>query len=400
MPIEAPGRDSELHTRCHAFAKWFHEHGIAWSGTPAELTSELSKNVQTDRANRVFLDLDQLFAFLEANAQALRDFGVEVLLRKASGQPRSISLRRIPQEAKTTQVTSPVKARVNQQSGIDRMENELALGAPNGGYEELDTLRAKMFRTNKAGHAKKSPPKLVEAALPMEAVKEIGIADQYEPIDSFRPTRLLPLALLIAIFVGGFFILRSLQNETPRDRPVTTQAEPQYSQDSPEEKTARTDDVTTQNKSKPLLSANSPKGDAEISTLTREAVEQRKGASQYELGMRYTQGQGVKPDKVVGYAWLVLARSNGDRRTEGTLRALTPQLSPTELQEVRVVLGDWHARGFGVPSDYVAAHTWFSLAEVAGSAEAKVRKKQIEGRMSPGQIQDANTKTKAWLSRH
>jgi hypothetical protein len=148
------------------------------------------------------------------------------------------------------------------------------------------------------------------------------------------------------------------------------------------------------------LSANSPKGDAEISTLTREAVEQRNGASQYELGMRYTQGQGVKPDKVVGYAWLVLARSNGDRRTEGTLRALTPQLSPTELQEVRVVLGDWHARGFGVPSDYVAAHTWFSLAEVAGSAEAKVRKKQIEGRMSPGQIQDANAKTKAWLSRH
>jgi hypothetical protein len=407
MPFETQGRDSEFHTRCHAFAQWFHEHGIAWSGTPAELASELSKNVQTNEVNRIFLDFDQLFAFLEANAQALRELGVDVFLRKASGQPRSISLRTIPQ-AKTAQATPPVNARVDQQSGIERLENELALGRPNDGYEELDTLRAKMFQPNKAWQAKKLTPQFVEAAPPTDPVNEIGRAKTYEPIDSFRPTRLLPLVLLIAIFVVGYFIVRSLQSDTPAERPVTKQAEPHYSQNhSPEEhtprteeKTTRTDDVTAQNNSKHMLSANPPKGGAEISTLTREAVEQRKGASQYELGMRYTQGQGVKPDKVVGYAWLVLARSNGDRRSEGTLRALTPQLSPNQLQKVRVVLGDWHARGFGVPTDYVAAHSWFTLAEVAGSAEAKVRKKQIEGRMTPRQIQDANTRTTAWLSRH
>jgi hypothetical protein len=407
MPIEAPGRDSEFHTRCHAFAQWFHEHGIAWSGTPTELASELSKNVQTDEVNRVFFDLDQLFAFLEANAQALREFGVDVFLRKASGKPRSISLRTIPQEAKTTQATPPTNASVDQQSNMDTSGNELALGTPNDGYEELDTLRAKIIQTNKAGQAKKSAPKLVETAPPTDAVKEVGIAEKYEPIDSFRPTRLLPLVLLIAIFIMGFFIVRSLQIGTPRETPVTTQADPQYSQSSPgehtrrpEEKTARTDGVTARTKSNPMVSVSAPEVGAEISTLTREAVEQRKGASQYELGMRYTHGQGVKPDKVVGYAWLVLARSNGDPRSEGTLRALTPQLSPTELQKVRLVLGDWHARGFGVPTDYVAAHSWFTLAEVAGAAEAKIRKKQIEERMSPRQIQDANTRTTAWLSRH
>ena len=412
MPFEAPGHDSEFHIRCHALAQWFHEHGIAWSGTPAELASELSQNLQKDEVNRVFLDSDQLFAFLEANAQALREFGIDLCLRKASGLPRSISFLTIPEEPKSAQAATAVNASVDQQSGVDTTENELPLGDPHDGYGDLDTLRAKMFRTNNPWQAKKSPPKLVEEAPSTDAVKEIGITEKYEPINSFRPTLLLPLVLLIAIFVVGyvigFFILRSLKSETPGERPVASKAEPQHSRRNStgeqtrrtEEERARTVDVATQKASKPKLGGNSFKVDAEISALTREAVEQRNGASQYELGMRYAQGQGVKPDKVVGYSWLVLARSNGDQRSESTLRALTPQLSPIELQKVRLMLGDWYARGFGVPADYVAAHSWFTLAEVAGSAEAKVQKKRMEARMSPRQIQDANTRTTAWQSRH
>jgi hypothetical protein len=56
------------------------------------------------------------------------------------------------------------------------------------------------------------------------------------------------------------------------------------------------------------------------------------------------------------------------------------------IAKVRLVLDDWNARGFGAPSDYVVAHSWFTLAEVAGSAEAKVRKKQLrqnESRRNP-----------------
>jgi len=400
MSFEVPGADPAVRTQCHAFAQWFRQHGISWSGTPAELVSEISKNAQVSKVDAVLLDADRVFTFLEVNGRALSDFGVDVSLRKASGLPRSISLRSVPQVPHTAGSVAVGDVSVNQ-SGIENLDPK-ALGGSNDSSRDLDTLRGKVSGTHKQSQAKKSldaaHPTLDEAARKTRTVKEDGIEFKYEPIDSPRPARLLAFVGVMLTFVVGFAIVTSLQNETPAGRPVTTTSR-QASQWSAERKKAPIKDSTPQSKSKPMLGSTDD-GNAEVTRLTREAVEQRRGASQYELGVRYAKGLGVKPDRVVGYAWLVLARSNGDRRSEGVLRALTSQLPANELQRVRLVLGDWYAHGFGVRTNYVVAHSWFRLAEISGSNEATMRKKQMEARMSPKQIQDANTMTAAWLGGH
>jgi TPR repeat protein len=142
----------------------------------------------------------------------------------------------------------------------------------------------------------------------------------------------------------------------------------------------------------------------QASTLTkdliREATDKRLPASQYELGNRYAEGRGIATDKVAAYVWIVLARFNGDQRGAEQLKALAKQLSPSELQRVRLALGDSFARGKGVTRNDVLAHSWYSLAVLAGSAEARTRKHEIESKMTPEQIHDAETRTTAWLSRH
>jgi len=96
----------------------------------------------------------------------------------------------------------------------------------------------------------------------------------------------------------------------------------------------------------------------------------------------------------------VIALNNGETRSEAALQSLSPHLSSLDVQKIRLTLGDWYAHGRGVEKDLVAAHKWFALAEVAGSAEATVRKKDLEDGMSSTQIQQAEENTTAWLSRH
>ena len=116
--------------------------------------------------------------------------------------------------------------------------------------------------------------------------------------------------------------------------------------------------------------------------------------------MRYAQGRGVERDQVSAYTWLVLARVNGATGTDDLLQKLGSRLSQLDLQKVRVSIGNSYAQGVGVPRDLVAAHSWFALAEVAGSADATLLKKKLEGHMSQAQIKEAQSRTTEWLSRH
>ncbi len=61
-------------------------------------------------------------------------------------------------------------------------------------------------------------------------------------------------------------------------------------------------------------------------------------------------------------------------------------------------LGLAYSTGQGVDVDYVAAHKWFNLAAMKGSALAKSWRAQLSREMSSGQIAEAQRLAREWLT--
>jgi len=57
------------------------------------------------------------------------------------------------------------------------------------------------------------------------------------------------------------------------------------------------------------------------------------GLAQYKIGQMYVAGHGVKQNFIKAYAWLKSAISQGTEDKDGTLAALTAELSPIQLSE-------------------------------------------------------------------
>jgi TPR repeat protein len=401
-PVTEAGRQLER------FSRWFHEHGIAWSGTPAELASELSNIGQAEGLTHSFKDPDKLYSWLEDSAKALQEYGVEAFVRQRSGAPRSITLR------------SMDRGPQDQLSAAERHhESELRKEGGPPASEESESGRTifgeKLLRKQRSKVSKESQPQPPVAAPVAEDDRSV---QKFTFKTTERPkSRPVPVWLIILGWILVFALLTLVLRHYRRTTTLTTAADRNSSvQASPARDVAS---ETSKGHGFPIASgAEALKsglgenkktihgGDTQqqASTLTkdliREATDKRLPASQYELGNRYAEGRGIATDKVAAYVWIVLARFNGDQRGAEQLKALAKQLSPSELQRVRLALGDSFARGKGVTRNDVLAHSWYSLAVLAGSAEARTRKHEIESKMTPEQIHDAETRTTAWLSRH
>ena len=59
-------------------------------------------------------------------------------------------------------------------------------------------------------------------------------------------------------------------------------------------------------------------------------------------------------------------------------------------------LGAMYAEGQGVPQDYIEAHKWFNLAEVAGDEYAARNRSFAESKMTREQIAEAQRRAAAW----
>ncbi len=72
------------------------------------------------------------------------------------------------------------------------------------------------------------------------------------------------------------------------------------------------------------------------------------GLAQYKIGQMYVAGHGVKQNFIKAYAWLKTAISQGTEDKDGTLAALTTELSPTQLSEAntlaRQYMGKYYRR--------------------------------------------------------
>ena len=122
--------------------------------------------------------------------------------------------------------------------------------------------------------------------------------------------------------------------------------------------------------------------------------------AQYELGVAYARGGGVRPDYTVASTWLILAMANGDRRAEAVIRELTPKLSESETGRIRWNLGEMYANGFGVQADKVTAYMWHCLAEAAGEDGSRKAKSRLALTMTNREVADANARASLWLRKH
>jgi TPR repeat protein len=109
---------------------------------------------------------------------------------------------------------------------------------------------------------------------------------------------------------------------------------------------------------------------AEAAKWYRKAAEQGVARAQYNLGMFHEYGYGVAQDYEEAVKWYRKAAEQGNARAENSL-------------------GSCYARGQGVARDLVEAYKWLSLAATQGDQTARQGLAEIERKMTPDQIAEA-----------
>ncbi len=68
----------------------------------------------------------------------------------------------------------------------------------------------------------------------------------------------------------------------------------------------------------------------DAAALLRAAAEQGDASAQYNLGLMYLEGQGVKQDNVEAYAWIRTAAAQGKLGTLEIRQALLREMTPSQ----------------------------------------------------------------------
>jgi TPR repeat protein len=419
--------------------RWFVQHGVAWAGTP----SELSRLV-----GRPSKDLTHT---LEAESVTLLVYGVSASVLRRPGQPTIISLRRLEE------IEDPADIVANRRKPPDS-DVEGSVGEPHSATFVEDTsateneLRAEKVDTNvreQELNANESAEELDPAEPPVDSVDGLPAI---EPANS-EAVEPLPLAtlsvaadappqarrkltwvigagavVLAALLIGFRYhpIVNRSTNESPpqhsgflqesdaaanrRDAaPEEASPEPAAKPGMPRSaemnalyrKAEQNDPDAEYNLGLRLLRGEGlPRNEAEAATWFERAARMGDARAQFQLGEVYTSGTGVPQDQVTGYTWMTLASSNGDTQAEAAIRGLTPELSGPDIARVRWNLAEMYKNGIGTRADKSAAYVWYSLAEAAGETRSARAKNELASTMTPEQGSNANAAAWSWMKKH
>ena len=97
--------------------------------------------------------------------------------------------------------------------------------------------------------------------------------------------------------------------------------------------------------------------------------------SEVELGLRYTNGEGVAKDQVEAVKWF--------------RKAAEQNFAPAQYN-----LNVCYYNGKGVAKDYVEAYEWLLLAARQGDEDAKKKVTELESKLTPEQIADGKTRAR------
>jgi hypothetical protein len=350
-----------------ALTRWFHGQNVSWRGTPSELLSQLAK--YADDRDPGFADSRELLHFITQNAEDLRRVGIHAAVERPTGRPMRVCLDSVPSgngQGLKLDPASIESSALQTAAPTDTLQPEGNVDSPEAAS---DTSSAAVN-----DHSADSSS---------SALHESGRRKRF----------IAPISIAAAILVVGLVLVMIHRgHETSADR------NPQ-----PENTVTNPSVLGTANPPNAVPSADGSVpslADLSLSELIVQAGVSKSPLVEEELATRYMEGRGTQRDVPAAYTWLVLARANGSNRDDELIRKLGNELSQEELQKVRIYLGNSYARGIGVTRNLVTAHSWFELAEVAGSKNATTMKRGLEQSMTPEQIQRAQAKTAEWLARH
>ncbi len=140
--------------------------------------------------------------------------------------------------------------------------------------------------------------------------------------------------------------------------------------------------------------------------------------AQLKLAQMYAKGEGVSRDAVQSFlwyrkaafndgvgssAWVILgnlyAKGEGVQKSAGEAafwyhKAAEESLVPNA--EAQRALGSMYAEGAGVPKDTLLAYMWWNLAAASGNESAKKKRDDLETRLTPEQIAEAQKLSRDW----
>ena len=121
--------------------------------------------------------------------------------------------------------------------------------------------------------------------------------------------------------------------------------------------------------------------DSEFYDTCRTGAEQGHAGAQGELGMMCYEGRGVARDYAQAVVWFRLAAEQGDPFAQ-------------------VKLGIMYVLGRGMAQDNVTAHKWFNLAAAAGHRTAQRLRNELQIKMKPEQVVEAQRLAREWFKGH
>jgi len=114
--------------------------------------------------------------------------------------------------------------------------------------------------------------------------------------------------------------------------------------------------------------------DVRAAELFRQAARQGNRHAQYQLGLLYARGAGVKQDFGEAKNWLYKAAMAGHPKAQ-------------------YHLGEMYARGDGVKEDHVEALVWFWLGTTMGDRYAETRLRAMAPRVKPEEMNAAKQRS-------
>jgi uncharacterized protein len=143
--------------------------------------------------------------------------------------------------------------------------------------------------------------------------------------------------------------------------------------------------------------------------LFRPLADQGDDVAQFDLGVLYNKGWGVRQDYVQAAKWYRLAAGQGNADAQYNLGILYDdghrygeavnwyrKAADQGLADAQYNLGILYAKGRGVPQDYVQAYMWFNLLAEQGDTNATKNRDLVAPRMTPEQIAEAQKLAREW----
>jgi len=156
---------------------------------------------------------------------------------------------------------------------------------------------------------------------------------------------------------------------------------------------------------------------ASASHVLRKMAEQGQAAAQYNLGIMYEYGRGVRQNDVEAATWYRKASAQGVSVAQYKLGIMYDNgwgVPPSDTEAVRWYsnaaeqghalaqhdLAFMYAAGTGVAQDYLRAYMWLNIAVARGNSLMIRHLNSIAEHLTPAQIVEARQMAREWIENH